>query len=134
MAHNPRSEYQMPTSISPGPVEVYGYFKKHLGPRFMGAGLRLQFHYNQTPGIHFKTVVSEEYRGAILKGIKDGMSIRFPDFFETGSVWITEVAEHPVDSSQMAFYQVARCVIEQAYALTQMKREHLLTSPEDMTK
>lgn len=88
----------------------------------MGAGLRLQFHYNQTPGIHFKTAVCEEYREAILKGIKDGMSIRFPDFPRTRSIWITEVAEHPVDSSPMAFYEVARCVIEQAYALFQLKR------------
>lgn len=75
------------------------------------------FHYNQAPGIHFKAAVSEEYREAILKGIKDGMSIRFPDFPATGSIWITEVTEHPVDSSQIAFYQAARCAIEEAYAL-----------------
>ena len=107
----------MSIPVTPGQLEVYGYFKKHLGPRLMSAGLRLQFHYNQAPGIHFKAAVSEEYREAILKGIKDGMSIRFLDFPATGSIWITEVTEHPVDSSQIAFYQAARCAIEEAYAL-----------------
>jgi len=116
----------MSNATAPGEVEVYGQFSKHLGPRFMGAGLRLQFHYNQPPGIHFRVAVGDEYRDAILKGIRDGMSLRFPDFAQTGSVWITEIAEHPVDSSQMAFYLAARCVIEQAYVLTQVTREQFL--------
>lgn len=89
----------------------------------MGAGLRLQFHYNQVPGVHFKVAVADEFREAIRKGIKDGMSLRFPDFPETGSFWITEATEHPVDSSQVAFYLAARCAIEQAYALTQLKAD-----------
>jgi hypothetical protein len=86
----------------------------------MGAGLKLQFHDNQAPGIHFKAAVNEVYREAILNGIKDGMSARFPNFPATGSIWITEVAEHPIDSSEMAFYLAARLVIEEAYALTQL--------------
>jgi hypothetical protein len=117
----------MSNPIAPGQVEVYGHFSKHLGPRYMAAGLRLQFHDNQIPGIHFKVAVSEEYREAITKGIEDGMSFRFPDFPETGSVWITEATEHPVDSSRWAFYLAARCVIEQAYALTQLKDPQSLT-------
>jgi hypothetical protein len=87
----------------------------------MAAGLRLQFRHNQIPGLHFKATISEEYREAITKGIKDGISARFPDFPETGSIWITEVTEYPVDSCQRAFYIAARCVIEQAYALAQLK-------------
>jgi hypothetical protein len=110
----------MSNPTAPGEV-VYGHFRKPVGPRFMAAGLRLQFHYNQIPGIHFKVAVPEEYKGAIVKGIKEGMSVRFPDFPETGSVWITEVTEDPVDSSQVAFYLAARCVIEQAYTLKQLK-------------
>ena len=89
----------------------------------MGAGLRLQFHPNQPPGIHYKVAVNEEYRAAILKGIKDGISIRFPNFSETASIWITEVTEHPVDSSQLAFYIAARCAIDQAYCLSQVAYE-----------
>jgi hypothetical protein len=69
-------------SRSPGELEVYGCFSKHLGPRFMGAGLRLQFHYNQEPGVHFKVKAREEYREAILRGIRDAMSVKFPDFPE----------------------------------------------------
>jgi hypothetical protein len=113
----------MSNPIPPGGVEVYGQFRKHLGPRYMSAGLRLQFHYNQIRGVHFKVAVSDEYREAILKGIGDGMSVRFPDFPETGSVWITEVTESPVDSSERAFYLAARCVIELAYTLTQTLTE-----------
>jgi len=116
----------MPVLVSPGQVDIYGRFSKYVGARFMGAGLRLQFHYNQIPGIHFKVAIREEYREATLKGIKDGMSIRFPDFPETGSIWITEVAEDPIESSEMAFYLAARCVIDQAFSLTQVAHEHFL--------
>ncbi len=109
---------------NPGEVEVGSYFSMHLGPRFMGAGVKVQFHYNQTPGIHYQTSVSEEYRASILQGIQDGMAIRFPEFPNTASIWITEVNEHPVDSSQMAFYLAARCVIDQAYSLSLIRREY----------
>ena len=91
----------------------------------MGAGLRLVFHYNQVPGVHFRAPVNEEFRDAILKGIKDGMAARFPNFPPTGSIWITEVSEHPVESSQMAFYLAARCAIDQAYSLVQVMRDYL---------
>ena len=106
-------------------------FSKHLGPRFMGAGLRLQFHYMGDPGIHFKTNVSAEYREAILRGISDAMKERFPRFAPTGSLWITEVMEHPIDSSQAAFYLAARSVIEQAYVLTRLSNKvvEILKSP-----
>ena len=109
MAHN-----------TPGELEVYSSFSIHLGPRFQAAGLRVQFHYNQIPGIHFKVQPREEYRQAIIKGIEDGMTARFPDFPSTGSIWITEICEHPVDSSEMAFYKVGRLVIDQAYSLKQI--------------
>jgi hypothetical protein len=97
---------------------LYSHFSQHLGPRFEAAGLRVQFHYNQTPGIHFRVPVSEEYRAAIIRGIQEGMASRFPQFPASGSIWITEVTEHEVDSSQRAFYRVARSIIEQAHALT----------------
>lgn len=116
----------MSNPISPGEVEVYAHFSKHLGPRFMGAGLKVQFHYNQAPGIHYKVAVNEEYRTTILKGIEDGMAIRFPNFPKTASIWITGVDEHPVDSSRFAFYLAARCVIDQAYSLAEVTHEHHL--------
>ena len=102
----------------PGEIAVYVEFSKHLGPRFLGAGLGLQFLYNQTPGIHFKTDVDEQYRDAIVNGIEDGMAELFPEFPPEGSIWITEVFEHPVDSSQRAFYAAARAAIEQAYSVS----------------
>src|SRR5262245_56059507 len=98
---------------SPGEIELYASFSQHLGPRFDAAGLRVQFHYNQAPGIQFRVPVPEEYRDSILRGIQDGMAARFPDFPSSGSIWITEVSAHEVDSSQRAFYRVARSIIEQ---------------------
>lgn len=92
----------------------------------MGAGLKVQFHYNQEPGIHYKVAVNEEYRAAILKGIEDGIAIRFPNFPKTASIWITGVDEHPVDSSRLAFYLAARSVIDQAYSLVQVTQEYHL--------
>jgi hypothetical protein len=100
---------------TPGETEVAVTYARHLGPRYEAAGVTLQFHYNQPPGIHFKVDCRAEYRPAILKGIEDGMASRFPNFPSTGSIWITGINEHPVDSSLIAFYRAARSVIEQAY-------------------
>jgi hypothetical protein len=107
---------------NPGEVEIFAQFNIYLGPRFEAAGLRVQFHYNQTPGIHFKVDPPEEYRGRSLKGIEEGMVARFPNFPSSGRIWITEIAEHEVDSSQRAFYRAGRLVIDQAYSLTETAR------------
>src|SRR5437667_6367373 len=88
------------THNSPGEVEVFGKYSMHLGPRYEAAGLRVQFHYNQTPGIHFKAEAPDEYRDSILRGLRDGLALRFPKFPATGGVWITEVGAHEVDSSR----------------------------------
>jgi hypothetical protein len=104
----------------PGKIEISCFYRKHLGPRMEAGGLRVQFHYNQIPGIHFKAQPREEYRNAILKGIEDGMADRFPDFPKTGSVWITEIFDNQIDSSKLAFYRAGRLVIEQAYSLQQI--------------
>jgi len=108
---------QMPTT--PGQLEIYGTFSKHLRLRFMGAGLAIEFHYNQEPGVHFKAEAPPEFREAILKGLGDAMAIRFPKFPEHASIWITRIEVHEVDSSWMAFYRAARMVVEQAYWLSQ---------------
>ena len=107
---------QRPTS--PGEVEVLVSFCKHLGPRFTAAGVGLQFHYNQTPGIHFKAAISEQFKQAVVRGIEEGLSLRFPEFPKTGAVWVTRVVEHEVDSTWNAFYLVAKLAIDQAFALT----------------
>lgn len=109
--------------INPGEVEVFGTFSKHLGPRFSGAGLGIQFHYNQEPGIHFKTDVPSEYREAIMKGLRDAMATRFPDFPQSASIWVTRVEPHAVDSSWTAFYLAARMVVEQAFSLSRPVKE-----------
>ncbi len=82
----------------------------------------IQFHYNQSPGIHFKVPVGEEYRDFIISGLRDGMALRFPAFPDSGSIWVTEVVEHPVDSSQQAFYLAARMAIDQAYSIAETGR------------
>jgi hypothetical protein len=105
------------TRAAPEELEVYASFSIHLGLRYEAAGLRVEFHYNQAPGTHFRVEPPEEYRAAILKGIEEGMASRFPDFPSTGSVWVTEVTAHEVDSSQRAFYRAGRLVINQAHSL-----------------
>jgi hypothetical protein len=102
----------------PRVLEISGKFRQHHGPRYSGAGLTIQFHYNQTPGIHFKVQVDDEFREYILKGLKDGMASRFPDFPSTGSIWITGIDDNGIDSSQNAFYKAARMAIEQAFAIS----------------
>lgn len=104
----------------PGEVEHYAFFNSHLGPRFQSAGLRVQFHYNQVPGIHFTVAPPEEYAEAILKGIRDGITRYFPDFPDSGSVWIKEVTVDDVSSSQAAFYRAGLLVIRQALSLAEI--------------
>jgi hypothetical protein len=87
------------------------------------AGLRVQFHYNQKPGVHFKVKPPEEYRHAILRGIEDGMAARFPEFPKSGSIWITEVLVDEINSSQSAFYKAGKLVIEQAHILQVFAQE-----------
>ena len=107
-------------SILPGEVELVAEFSRHLGPKCETAGLRIQFHYNQEPGIHFKAQPRAEYRASIIRGLQEGLAMRFPDFPNSGSVWVTEVMEHEIDSSSNAFYKAARLVIEQVYLLASL--------------
>jgi hypothetical protein len=105
------------TRSTPGEIEVCGFYRRHLGPRMEAAGLRVQFHYNQKPGVHFKVEPPEEYRAAILRGIEHGTAARYPDFPKSGSIWITEVLVDEVNSCELAFYKAGRLAVEQAYAL-----------------
>lgn len=98
-------------------MELFVSFARHLGPRFDAAGLRIQFHYNQEPGIHFRVPVSEWCRPWIEQGLKDGLARRFPRFPPSGALWVLEVVEDEVSSSPAAFYRVAVSAIEQAYVL-----------------
>jgi len=104
---------------TPGEIEIYGFFRKHIGPRFIAAGLGIQFHYNQEPGIHFKVEAPSEYSEAIIKGLRDAMRVSFPEFPSSASIWITRIQIDAIDSSWMAFYQAARMVIEQAFSTSQ---------------
>src|SRR5580704_18037102 len=110
----------MPEVIPPRATSIYSHFRQNHGPRFNDAGVRVSFHHGEASGVHFKTNCGE-YEEAIAKGIHDGMAAHCPDFLEAGSVWITEITEHAVDSSPWAFYLAARSVIEQAYIMNQAK-------------
>jgi hypothetical protein len=104
----------------PGEVEHTVSFKQHLGARFQSAGLRVQFHYNQVPGIHFKFEPPAEYADAILRGLEHGLDQYFPSFPSTGSVWVNEVIVDEVSSSQAAFYRAAVLVMHQALGLVEI--------------
>jgi hypothetical protein len=108
------------TTDHPGEVEHYSWYAQHTGPRFHSTGLGIAFHYNQPPGIHFKTSLLLEYQAAIVKGIEDGLAECFPDFPSTGSIWISKASIDDVHSSQTAFYRVALLVIRQAKALMEI--------------
>jgi hypothetical protein len=104
----------------PGEVEHYAFFNAHLGARFQSAGLRVQFHYNQKPGIHFIVQPPDEYADAIMKGLRHGLARYFPNFPDSGSVWVMEVTAHDVASSEAAFYRAGLLVMRQALALIEI--------------
>jgi hypothetical protein len=116
------------TYKSPGLLKVYGWFRLILGPRSEAAGLGIQFDYDQAPGVHFKTQPPEQYRDHIVKGILDGLALRFPELLSTGSISIIEITADPVNSSQRAFYRAALMAIDQAFSLVQSRNETV--SPE----
>lgn len=97
--------------VSPVEIELYLSFSQHLGPRYEAAGLRVQFHYNQMPGVHFRVPVADEYWEAILRGIQDGMAARFPRHLDYRGLVARDAF------SQRAFYRAARSIVEQAYML-----------------
>lgn len=114
-------KFAMPLN-HPGEVEHYAFFNSHLGPRFQSAGLKVQFHYNQEPGIHFIVHPPEKYADAIKKGLSQGLALYFPNFPDSGNVWITEVTVDAISSSQAAFYRAALLVMNQAFALVEIAK------------
>ena len=111
------------TPASPGEIELYSCFSQHLGPRFEAAGLRVQFHYNQTPGIHFRVPVSEQYRAAITRGIQEGLASRFPQFPVSGSVWITEVTEHKTGQGLWEWLVYSNPIVESVLGTLSLSSE-----------
>lgn len=103
---------------SPGEIELYGHYRQHLGPRCEAAGLRIQFHLNQEPGIHFKVPPPEQFEESILRGIRDGLDACFPGASSGTSVWVTEITDHGVDSTPRAFYRAGRMLVDQALSLS----------------
>ncbi|MDN2710184.1 hypothetical protein O0880_12215 [Janthinobacterium sp. SUN118] len=101
----------------PQQIEHLAWFSQHLGGRFRTAGLRIQFHDNQDRGIHWKVACPDEYRDAILHGLRDGLNDCFPGYLASGSVWINEVIIDDVSSSANAFYRAGLLVAAQAKAL-----------------
>jgi hypothetical protein len=58
--------------------------------------------------------------GAIIRGISEGMLLRFLDFPSSGSIWVIEVIAHEIESSERTFYRAARLVTDQAFSLCEM--------------
>lgn len=116
----------MPNNL-PGEVEHLTWFSQHLGPRFQTAGLRVQFHYDQAPGVHFQVEPPKEYEAAIIKGIEDGLTECFPNFPLTGSVWINEVMVDEVNSSPTGFYRAGLLAIHQAKKLVEISSRVYVT-------
>jgi hypothetical protein len=46
-----------------------------------------------------------------MKGLRHGLTRYFPNFQDSGSVWVKEVTVHDVDSSQAAFYRAGLLVM-----------------------
>jgi hypothetical protein len=55
--------------------------------------------------------------------------LRSPELPSNGSIWVVEVTEHEVDSSQSAFLSVARMVIDQAFSLVESLEALQISNP-----
>ena len=107
------------SAFLPTDIEVHGHFSRHLGPRFQTAGVSLQLHSNQGSGIVCKVANAEPaYVDAIVKGVEDGLLARYGSVSIPRAIWITRIEEHPVDSSEAAFYLAARGAVDLLYSVT----------------
>lgn len=70
--------------------------------------------------MHFIVPPPEEYVDAILKGLRQGLARYFPNFPDSGCVWVKELTVHDVDSSPAAFYRAALLVMNQAFTLAEI--------------
>ena len=103
-------------------MEILAGFTLHHGPRMSGGAIRIQLHGNQPSGIHFKVEPSEiGYRRGIEKGLREGVEAN--PSLKSMAIWVVEVQEHPVDSSENAFYRVALLAIEEVLALKRIIAE-----------
>ena len=103
-------------------MEILAGYNIHCGPRCEGAGLKLQLHGNQPPGIHFKVEPSEDgYRRGIEKGLHEGLELH--PSLKAEAIWVIEIQEHPVDSSEHAFCRAARLAVEQVITMRKLLRE-----------
>ena len=103
----------------PGDSKVTASFERQLGAKLQSAGVTIQFVSNSDPGIYFRvSPIEPSYMKAIHEGIRQGIEKRFPGYADEGAVWVIDIIESELSSSNTAFYFAGRLAVEQAYTLS----------------
>jgi hypothetical protein len=108
-----------PTAIrAPSQIEIYGSFRRHLGPRFESAGIGLVFLSDENFGVDCIAECSDPLVvPAIRRGIEERVSELFSNLRHRFRVEVVKIDYHNVDSSARAFYLAARAAIDQAFII-----------------
>jgi len=102
----------------PKTLKLFWRFETHAGARFLRAGIGLQFHTSGPPRVQIQPAVAAEERAALVRGLEEGLSHRFPDFPATSGVTVTDLEIDPVHTSPLDLYRAGKLAIEQAWRYT----------------
>jgi hypothetical protein len=109
---------------APRQLEVFGSFRRHLGPRFEAAGVGLVFLPDRPFGVDFTVECSDPLViSAIRRGIEERVSELFSDLRCSFRVQVSKIDYDEVDSCARAFYLAARAAIDQAFVISNTKYE-----------
>ena len=93
-----------------GQIQADYWFEKHLGPRFMTAGVRISLCVSDTYSFTSEATWPEsDYTLAVERGVRDGLLESGCDPDEGVNIILKSIAWHTVDSSEQAFYLAAKC-------------------------
>ncbi len=109
-----------------GYIKISFQFSEHVGARFIAAGLTLRLEYADDYKFVSNAVwESEDYTKAVERGVFDGL-IESEINPELGiHITLLQVAFHPIDSSEMAFYAAAKSVVLSRIAISEARKSKI---------
>jgi len=102
----------------PGQVEVAFEFSRHLGPRFVHGGVRLQFDSSRPYSFVSEATwpAGDAHEAAVRSAVEEVLLERIGNL-EMVSVVLKSITFHPVDSSAEGFRRAARVATEAAFSV-----------------
>ena len=99
----------------PGQVEITFRFSRHIGPRYVGAGLTLEFDALRPYSFVSRAEWPEQNHDESVREVVEEVLMERLGSLERVAVVLKSIEFHEVDSSEMAFRRAARAATEAAF-------------------